>query len=138
MSYTNRADYAEDGHECKLSETCQLIDDHGGDCDARTEQERWAALHTELADAAERCPSCLMSGFESLTRACAFCGISGCDLCIYDGDLMYNAPTCCAEAAQMHEAWWTMPATERYRFPRGCVSDETTVDEARAILARMI
>lgn len=46
--YTNRADYAADGDECKRSPTCQLIDDHGGDCDDRPEQKRWKALYAKL------------------------------------------------------------------------------------------
>lgn len=46
--YTNRADYAETGEQCDLSETCQLHGDHGGDCDARPERERWANLFARL------------------------------------------------------------------------------------------
>lgn len=85
----------------------------------------------------ERCPSCLMSDFEVLTSGCAFCGIAGCDLCIYDGDLMYNAPTCCAEAKEMHDAWWAQPFDERGRYLRGAAVCEMTAEEARDVLRRM-
>lgn len=85
----------------------------------------------------ERCPSCLMSGFESLIKACAFCGTYGCDLCIYDGDLMCNTPTCCAERAAMHEAWWALPSGERMRYQRGACAEEMAADEARVMLAMM-
>jgi len=86
----------------------------------------------------ERCPSCLMADFESLVKACSFCGIAGCDLCIYDGDLMYNAPTCCAEARAMHEAWWRLPTSERAGYPRGACADEVGAPEARRILSEML
>lgn len=85
----------------------------------------------------ERCPSCLMADFETLIAACAFCGIRGCDPCIYDGDAMYNAPTCCAEAKALHEAWWTLPAAERFRYHRGASAEEMTRDEALALLDKL-
>ena len=86
---------------------------------------------------AERCPSCLMAEFETLISACAFCGISGCDLCIYDGDAMYNAPTCCAEAAALDEAWWALPFEDRRRYTRAATAEETTGAEARELLAKL-
>jgi hypothetical protein len=48
--YTDRGDYAETGEQCDLSDRCQLHADHGGDCDVRTERERWEDLYQELDD----------------------------------------------------------------------------------------
>ncbi len=42
--YQNREDFAEDGLECPLNDACQLIYGHGGQCDTRREEARWAAL----------------------------------------------------------------------------------------------
>ena len=55
MSYDNREDYAKKHVECRRSETCQLIRGHGGSCDARREEQRWADLLADLdAEAKER------------------------------------------------------------------------------------
>jgi len=53
MSYTNREDYAKERAECRKTETCQLIRDHGGPCDARREERRWLDLLAELDAEAE-------------------------------------------------------------------------------------
>jgi hypothetical protein len=68
--------------------------------------------------AEDRCPSCLMTGFEALVLPCAHCGIGGCDLCIFDGDPVYNDPTCCAAARAQSEAWWAMSGAERRTHDR--------------------
>lgn len=44
----DRADYEADGRACPLSPLCQLVDEHGGECDPRTEAERFKALHRHL------------------------------------------------------------------------------------------
>jgi len=44
----DRADYEADGRACPLSPLCQLVDEHGGECDPRTEAERFKALHAHL------------------------------------------------------------------------------------------
>jgi hypothetical protein len=49
MKYTNRKEYAASGDECQRSPTCQLIREHGGECDDRPERERWRALFAGLA-----------------------------------------------------------------------------------------
>lgn len=51
MSYTNRADYAATGEHCRRSARCQLHAGHGGRCDARPEEERWADLFAAMDDA---------------------------------------------------------------------------------------
>lgn len=68
--------------------------------------------------ATERCPSCLMTGFESLTAPCAFCGILGCDLCI------------CREAAELSLAWWELSTEQRATWWRGLSVVEMTRDDA--------
>lgn len=57
-AYCDRPGYAAAGELCDLSDVCQLIEGHGGPCDARTERERWDDLHRCLrgARSSKPCP----------------------------------------------------------------------------------
>lgn len=103
---------------------CAIDDrEHVGDCDPRPEGMRARALHALLDAGADenttaagmaagaraawdRCPSCLLGDFEVLVDVCKHCGAFGCDLCIFDGDAMYNPPNCCGPAVLEDEQRW--------------------------------
>lgn len=77
----DRAEYAEDGRECKRSPLCQLIDDHGSECDPRTEAERAKALHRhlDLLDAAgvDYSDPALEGMVDSGAKAAMACALAG-------------------------------------------------------------